>query len=71
MIRIQKYLSEQGIVSRRQAEKLIAEGLVAVNGKVVKEMGVQIDPAKDKVSILRAGQNKLQTSRYCLVTHAK
>ena len=66
-MRIQKYLSEQGIASRRQAEKLIAEGLVAVNGKVVKEMGVQIDPTKDKVSILRAGQNKLDQKTTIIV----
>jgi 23S rRNA pseudouridine2605 synthase len=57
-MRIQKYLSEQGISSRREAEALIKRGLVAVNGTVVREMGIQIDPEKDKVEVL--GQAKLE-----------
>ncbi|MDD4931503.1 MAG: pseudouridine synthase [Candidatus Colwellbacteria bacterium] len=55
-LRIQKYLSEQGICSRREAEVFIKEGLVSVNGKVVREMGVQIDPDVDKVKLLRGGE---------------
>ncbi len=51
-MRIQKYLSEQGICSRREAEVLIKRGLVSVNGTVVREMGVQIDPSRDKVDVL-------------------
>ena len=51
-MRIQKYLSEQGLSSRREAERLIKRGLISVNGTVVREMGVQIDPAKDKVEVL-------------------
>ncbi|OGD49619.1 hypothetical protein A2608_00765, partial [Candidatus Azambacteria bacterium RIFOXYD1_FULL_44_10] len=57
--RIQKYMSEKGIASRREAERLIMLGLVTVNGKVVREMGVQIDPEKDKVAILPAAEKKL------------
>lgn len=45
-------MSEQGLASRREAERLIKRGLVSVNGIVVREMGVQIDPAKDKVAVL-------------------
>src|ERR1043166_2954958 len=51
-MRIQKYLSEQGIASRREAEALIKRGLVSVNGVGVRERGAQIDPAKDTVKIL-------------------
>jgi len=50
-MRIQKYLSLEGIASRREAEKLIKDGLVSLNGKVVTMMGVQIDPSKDKVTV--------------------
>ena len=50
-MRIQKYLSEQGVASRREAEKLIKAGLVKLNGVVVREMGVQMDPAKDKITV--------------------
>ncbi len=51
LIRLNKYLSEQGVASRREADRFIAEGLVSVNGKVVTEMGVKVDPSKDKVSV--------------------
>jgi pseudouridine synthase len=51
-LRIQKYLSEQGICSRREAEALIKRGLVSVNGTVVREMGIRIDPERDTVKVL-------------------
>ncbi len=51
LIRLNKYLSEQGIASRREADKLIAAGLVKVNGKVVTEMGVKIDPDSDEIEV--------------------
>jgi len=50
-IRIQKYLSEQGICSRRQAEKLIVEGKISVNGKTQTVLGAKIDPETDKVYV--------------------
>ena len=50
-MRIQKYLSQEGICSRREAEKLMLEGKVLVNGKIVRELGTQIDPTKDVVKV--------------------
>ncbi|MCI5680239.1 MAG: rRNA pseudouridine synthase [Bacteroidales bacterium] len=50
--RLQKYLAEAGVASRRKAEELIAQGKVKVNGKVVTQMGMKIDPAKDEVTYL-------------------
>lgn len=50
--RLQKFLAEAGVASRRKAEELIAQGKVKVNGKVVTEMGMKIDPAKDEVTYL-------------------
>ena len=41
-MRLQKYLAQCGVASRRAAEKLIAEGHVSVNGTVVTEMGVKV-----------------------------
>jgi len=49
-IRLQKYLAQCGLASRRKAEQLIAEGLISVDGKVVTEMGVSITPGVNLVS---------------------
>ena len=48
-MRLQKYLAECGVASRRKAEELIADGRVSVNGTVVRTMGVEVDPAADSV----------------------
>ncbi len=48
MIRLNKYLSNAGIASRRKADELIMKGLIKVNGKVVRELGIQIS-TKDRV----------------------
>ncbi|HEY85358.1 MAG TPA: rRNA pseudouridine synthase [Chloroflexi bacterium] len=50
-IRLQKYLAQAGVASRRASEKIIQEGRVKVNGQTVVKMGVKIDPRKDKVSV--------------------
>ena len=49
--RLQKFLARSGVASRREAEKLITEGKVKVNGKTVTELGSKIDPTRDKVYI--------------------
>jgi 23S rRNA pseudouridine2605 synthase len=49
LIRLNRFLSNAGIASRRDADQLIELGLVSVNGKVVTEMGVRVDPRKDVV----------------------
>ena len=48
-IRLQKYLAECGIASRRKAEELILQGKIRVNGKIVTELGTKIMPQIDKV----------------------
>jgi len=48
-VRLQKYLADCGIASRRKAEELIARGRVRVDGAVVTEMGVKIDPSRQEV----------------------
>ena len=47
-IRLNKYIANSGICSRREADELITQGLVQVNGKVVTEMGYQVQKT-DKV----------------------
>ena len=46
-IRLQKYLAECGVASRRKAEELIVQGKVTVNGKIVTELGTKIIPNRD------------------------
>lgn len=48
-IRLQKFLSEAGICSRRQGEAYILAGRVRVNGEVVTTLGTRIDPLTDRV----------------------
>lgn len=50
-VRLQKFLARAGVASRRHAEELIGAGRVAVNGEVVTEMGVKVDPAADVVAV--------------------
>lgn len=50
--RLQKILSHAGICSRRKAEELIQAGQVKVNGRVVKELGSEADPVKDRIEAL-------------------
>ncbi len=48
-IRLNKYLATAGIASRRKADQMIQEGKVKINGKIVVDLGVKIDPDKDKI----------------------
>lgn len=50
-VRLQKFLSQAGIASRRAAEELIRAGRVRVNGVVITEMGVKVAPERDRVEI--------------------
>jgi 23S rRNA pseudouridine2605 synthase len=49
--RLQKIISQAGISSRREAEKIIQQGRVKVNGKVVTELGTKVLPGKDRVVV--------------------
>lgn len=49
--RLQKLIAQAGIASRRQAEQLIAEGRVTVNGEKVTELGTKADPETDHIKV--------------------
>ena len=48
--RLQKILSETGVASRRQAEELIREGRITVNGRLAR-IGDKVDPSKDHIKV--------------------
>lgn len=49
LIRLNRYIANAGICSRRKADELIEAGVVSVNGEVVSELGTKIDPTKDVI----------------------
>jgi len=68
-IRLNRYIANSGICTRREADKLIAKGLVEVNGKVITEMGYRVQ-AGEKVSYLGEMQNA-QAKKYILINKPK
>lgn len=48
-LRLQKFLANAGVCSRRKAEEYILDGKVKVNGKVVNELGIKVNPDKDEI----------------------
>lgn len=50
-VRLQKVLSQAGVASRRVAERMIRDGRVAVDGKVVTELGTRVDPDTAEIRV--------------------
>lgn len=50
-VRLQKAIADAGFASRREAERMIADGLVRVNGETVQEMGVRVVPSRDRIEV--------------------
>ena len=69
LIRLNKYLANAGVCSRREADKLIESGVVKVNGKIVTELGTKVSP-DDKVQY---GEQTLRREklRYFLLNKPK
>ena len=68
-IRLNRFLSNAGVASRREADDLIKAGVVTVNGKVVTEMGTKVSPT----DVVHYGGQKLSTEkkRYVLLNKPK
>lgn len=67
MIRLNKYLAQSGVASRRKCDELIAQGKIYVNGKVA-TVGTQVDEKKDKV-VYEGNQLKVNDSFVYLKMH--
>ncbi|MDW8190454.1 MAG: S4 domain-containing protein, partial [Pseudobdellovibrionaceae bacterium] len=50
-MRLNKFLAQCGIASRRKADQLISQGLVTINGRKVYELGIQVNPDLDRVVV--------------------
>ena len=51
MVRLQKFLADSGVASRRASEQIILNGQVHINGKEVRELGIKVDPDHDRVEV--------------------
>ncbi len=51
MVRLQKFLADAGVASRRVGEQFILDGRVSVNGQTVRLLGSKVDPERDKVTV--------------------
>lgn len=51
MVRLQKFLADAGVASRRAGEQFILDGRVAVNGEIIRLLGTKVDPLHDEVTV--------------------
>ncbi|HVU07718.1 MAG TPA: pseudouridine synthase [Verrucomicrobiae bacterium] len=75
-IRLQKFLADAGVASRRAAEQFILDGRVAVNGEIVRLLGTKVDPLHDAIVVdgkaIRAKKKiylALHKPRGCVCSH--
>lgn len=64
-VRLQKFLADAGIASRRKAEELILQRKVEVNGKIITELGTKVNTEKDK--IVYNGKNVKVSNKYIYI----
>jgi pseudouridine synthase len=69
-MRINKYLAESGVASRRGADNLILEGVVKINGKIAK-LGDEVDTSKDHVSVNGKNVNTVKKYDYYIMNKPK
>lgn len=73
--RIQKVLANAGVASRRNIEEMVLQGRIAVNGRVVTELPVLIDPAKDRIAVddepVKLGTRRVEQRYYFLMNKPK
>lgn len=70
LVRLSKILSERGLCSRREADRLIEAGLVKVDGKIIDQLGSRVSP-QAKIEILERGQKQLDAKVTVLINKPK
>ena len=71
LVRLNKYLKDMNICSRRKADEFIAKGYIKINGQVISELGYKVNPATDKIELLPALQQEKQQFSYLLLNKPK
>jgi 23S rRNA pseudouridine2605 synthase len=71
LVRLQKYLSDAGVASRRKSEEFIVAGRVSVNGETVTELGTKVDDAQDEVLFDGKPLKKTEQLVYILLHNRK
>jgi 23S rRNA pseudouridine2605 synthase len=69
--RLQKIIAHAGVSSRREAEAMIREGRVTLNGRVVSELGTRADPDRDHIKVDGKLITKAEPHRYILLYKPK
>jgi 23S rRNA pseudouridine2605 synthase len=64
LVRLQKFMADCGVASRRACEELIEQGRVKVDGKVIRTQGLKIDPIKTKVEVDNETITAVKTKTY-------
>ena len=69
-MRLNRYIAQAGVCSRREADVMIGAGVVSVNNKVITTLGFKVDPTKDLVRV-EGDTIRPETMRYVLVNKPK
>jgi 23S rRNA pseudouridine2604 synthase len=70
-IRLNKYLKDQGICSRRKADEFIAKGYVVVNGNIITELGYKVNPTQDKITVTQQLEQEVAAFIYIVLNKPK
>ena len=71
LVRLNKYLKDKDICSRRKADEFIAKGYIKINGQIVTELGYKVDPEKDIVEVLPALEQEKSEFKYIVLNKPK
>lgn len=71
LVRLNKHIASLGIASRREADVLISDGKIKINGKVTTEMGVKVDPDVDKVEVNESVEKEREKLIYIALNKPK
>lgn len=70
-IRLNKYIKDMGICSRRKADEFIAGGCIKVNGIIITELGHKVNPKTDKIEVLSSAHTAISQFKYIVLNKPK